>query len=165
MNRVNPAVSLPCEWQHAATVARCIERLARDVQRTGRCDASSLRSTPLRERRSSSTRRSTSPSSTACPNHGSDPLGPKLVADANHDLAELAARAKSAGVDASIDVVVSSEPWRAIIDAAAARDVDAIVIGSHGFHAIDRLLGTNAARVADRARCLVVVVHEPRTTS
>ncbi len=101
----------------------------------------------------------------AAANHGSDPLAPKLLSDAHHDLGELAERAKSAGVEASVDVVVASEPWRAIIDAAAARDVDAIVIGSHGFQAIDRLLGTNAARVADRARCLVVVVHEPRTSS
>jgi nucleotide-binding universal stress UspA family protein len=101
----------------------------------------------------------------AAATHVTDALRPKLVADATHELGQLAARAKSAGVEASVDVVVSSEPWRAIIDAAGACDVDAIVVGSHGYHAIDRLLGTNAARVADRAPCLVVVVHEPRTPS
>lgn len=94
-----------------------------------------------------------------------DPLGPKLVGDAKDELAALASKAKSLGVDASVDVVVASEPWRAIIEEADSRGVDAIVVGSHRYRVIDRLLGTTASRVADRAACLVVVVHEPRTKS
>ncbi len=94
-----------------------------------------------------------------------DELRPKLVSDANSELDDLASIAKSAGIDARVEVVVSSEPWRAILDAAEDFAMDTLVVGSHGYHAIDRLLGTNAARIADRARCVVVVVHEPRKES
>jgi len=86
-----------------------------------------------------------------------DPLEPKLLEDARHELATLA---REAGVDATVHVVTSSEPWRAIIDVAEALRASTIVIGSHGYVALDRLLGTSTARVADRAHCLVVVVHE-----
>jgi len=76
-------------------------------------------------------------------------------------VAETLAVVEAASAFAIVTVgVVSSETWRAIIDAAEARGADAIVVGSHGYRAIDRIIGTNAARVADRARCLVIVVHE-----
>ncbi len=97
----------------------------------------------------------------AAATHGRDALGPKLVEDASRELGALASQAKALGVEALVDVVVSAEPWRAILDAAASHDADAIVVGSHGYHVIDRLLGTTAARVADRAQGLVIVVHEP----
>jgi universal stress protein A len=38
---------------------------------------------------------------------------------------------------------------------------DLIVIGSHGYDRVDRLLGTTAAKVANRAPCSVMVVREP----
>lgn len=88
-----------------------------------------------------------------------DELAPKLLADARADLDDLAGIARRLGVDTQSHVVRSSEAWRAIVDAADSLEVDAIVVGSHGFGLIDRVLGTNAARVADRAHCLVVVVH------
>jgi nucleotide-binding universal stress UspA family protein len=50
-------------------------------------------------------------------------------------------------------------PWRAILDAARAEDADLIVIGSHGYHGIDRILGTTAARVVDHADRSVLVVR------
>jgi nucleotide-binding universal stress UspA family protein len=37
--------------------------------------------------------------------------------------------------------------------------VDLIVIGSHGYHGLDRVLGTTAARVSNLARRNVLVVH------
>lgn len=95
----------------------------------------------------------------AAATHHTDELRPQLLATASKDLDELAAVARSLGVETSTQVVVSTEPWRAIIDAAQSRDADAIVVGSHGYHVIDRLLGTTAARVADRAKVLVIVVH------
>ncbi len=38
--------------------------------------------------------------------------------------------------------------------------MDLIVLGSHGYGGIDRLLGTTAAHVANRAERNVLVVHE-----
>lgn len=86
-------------------------------------------------------------------------IEPTILANAERELGEFAA---SEHLTATTRVVASHEPWRAIIDAADSIGADAIVIGSHGYHGLDRLLGTNAARVADRAHCMVVVVHEPR---
>lgn len=52
-------------------------------------------------------------------------------------------------------------PWEAICQAAHEEDVDLIVIGSHGFSGIDRLLGTTAGRVVNHADRSVLVVREP----
>jgi nucleotide-binding universal stress UspA family protein len=63
--------------------------------------------------------------------------------------------------DARIEVIAdgSAVPWRAVVEAAERFGADLIVIGSHGYAGLDRLLGTNAGRIADRARCDVLVVH------
>lgn len=50
-------------------------------------------------------------------------------------------------------------PWEAICDKAKEEDVDCIVIGSHGYSTIDRLLGTTAAKVVNHADRTVVVVR------
>lgn len=50
--------------------------------------------------------------------------------------------------------------WRAILDAAGENDVDLIVVGSHGYHGFDHLLGTTAGKVANLAKRNVFVVHE-----
>lgn len=47
-----------------------------------------------------------------------------------------------------------------ILEAAHDLDVDLIVIGSHGYFGIDRLVGTNAARIANHASSHVLVVHD-----
>ncbi len=52
-------------------------------------------------------------------------------------------------------------PWQVILTAARRVGASLIVVGSHGYGGWDRLLGTNTARVADHARCHVLVVHEP----
>ena len=38
--------------------------------------------------------------------------------------------------------------------------MDLIVLGSHGYHVLDRILGTTAARVANLAHRNVFVVHD-----
>jgi nucleotide-binding universal stress UspA family protein len=38
--------------------------------------------------------------------------------------------------------------------------IDTIVIGSHGYDRIDRILGTTAAKVVNRAECSVLVVRD-----
>ena len=55
--------------------------------------------------------------------------------------------------------VLHGRPWRDVLAAAEALDVDLIVIGSHGYQGWDRLLGTNAGAIANRSQRNVLVVH------
>lgn len=50
-------------------------------------------------------------------------------------------------------------PWDGILRASRRLDADLIVLGSHGFRAIDHLLGTTAAKVVNRADRNVLVVR------
>lgn len=50
-------------------------------------------------------------------------------------------------------------PWESIVRIAREEDVDVVVIGSHGYGALDRLLGTTAARVVNHADRSVLVVR------
>jgi nucleotide-binding universal stress UspA family protein len=56
-------------------------------------------------------------------------------------------------------------PAQVICDVADAIAADLIIIGSHGFEGLDRLLGTTAARVVNHAACSVLVVRPPRDTA
>ena len=55
--------------------------------------------------------------------------------------------------------VVVATPWEALCMCAQAHDADLIVIGSHGYGGLDRVLGTTAARVVNHALCSVFVVR------
>lgn len=59
-------------------------------------------------------------------------------------------------------VVRIGSPWSAICESAKAHDVDLIVVGSHGYDALDHVLGTTAAKVVNHARCSVFVVRPER---
>jgi len=61
----------------------------------------------------------------------------------------------------TLEVIVAT-PWQALCMSAQAHEVDMIVIGSHGYGGIDRILGTTAARVVNHAACSVFVVREPK---
>ncbi len=52
-------------------------------------------------------------------------------------------------------------PWYAIVETAKAIDADLIVLGSHGYGIIDRVLGTTAAKVVNHADRSVLVVRAP----
>ena len=52
-------------------------------------------------------------------------------------------------------------PWDGICRAAREQDVDLVVIGSHGFGGLDRLLGTTAGKVVNHADRNVLVVRTP----
>ena len=52
-----------------------------------------------------------------------------------------------------------SNPWRGVCAAALEEQADLIVIGSHGYGALDHVLGTNAARIVNHAQCSVFVVR------
>ena len=70
----------------------------------------------------------------------------------------LAARAVPDGMLAGTSVALGS-PWQAVCEAAKRQNVDLIVIGSHGFGAVDRVVGTTAAKVVNHADRSVLVVR------
>ena len=53
-------------------------------------------------------------------------------------------------------------PAQVICELADQLSADVIVLGSHGFDVLDRVLGTTAARVVNHAHCSVLVVRPPR---
>jgi nucleotide-binding universal stress UspA family protein len=95
-----------------------------------------------------------------------DPLVSKMAAGAMQDLSRMIAGAPD-DVSMQPPIVRLGVPWKVILDIAEERDVDLIVLGSHGYHGWDRVLGTTAGRVANIAERNVLVVHErrPRTTA
>jgi universal stress protein F len=77
--------------------------------------------------------------------------------DAEKYLAECAKKVPPellVGARASIGV-----PWQAVCDEAKKENVDLIVVGSHGYSAMDRLLGTTAAKVVNHADRSVLVLR------
>jgi len=50
-------------------------------------------------------------------------------------------------------------PWQVLCDAAKEFSADLVIVGSHGYGILDRLIGTTAARVANHAECSVLVVR------
>jgi nucleotide-binding universal stress UspA family protein len=101
-------------------------------------------------------------------------LPPELPQDAYRtsptDMVEIwrsAAAADLERMEGSIDqtlvthvLVHVGTPWSAICDAARQHEVDLIVVGSHGYGAIDHLLGTTAAKVVNHADRSVLIVRE-----
>jgi nucleotide-binding universal stress UspA family protein len=55
--------------------------------------------------------------------------------------------------------VAVGTPWQAICDVAKLENVDLIMIGSHGYAGLDRLIGTTAAKVVNHADRSVLVVR------
>ena len=96
-------------------------------------------------------------------------LPPSIYSFADGDLYEVLM--KNARV--ALDKLVASVPtamvervevilgvaWQAICREAKERDVDLIVLGSHGYSGIDRLLGTTAAKVVNHADRSVLIVR------
>ena len=52
-------------------------------------------------------------------------------------------------------------PWDAICHAADEQKADMIIIGSHGYSGLDRLIGTTAGKVVNHAKQSVLVVRAP----
>jgi nucleotide-binding universal stress UspA family protein len=53
-------------------------------------------------------------------------------------------------------------PWSAICEAAREQEVDLVVVGSHGYDALDHVIGTTAAKVVNHCDRSVLVVREPQ---
>ena len=60
-------------------------------------------------------------------------------------------------------VVHVGTPWQGICSAADHHQADMIIIGSHGYSGLDRLIGTTAAKVVNHATQSVLVVRGPVT--
>ncbi|MES1174551.1 MAG: universal stress protein [Myxococcales bacterium] len=54
-------------------------------------------------------------------------------------------------------------PWQGLCTAVETWGADLLVIGSHGYGGLDRVLGTTAARVVNHAHCSVFVVRPSST--
>lgn len=61
-------------------------------------------------------------------------------------------------------ITLMGTPWDGICATAKRENVDLIIIGSHGYGGLDRILGTTAARVVNHAdRSVLVIRGEPVT--
>jgi nucleotide-binding universal stress UspA family protein len=86
-----------------------------------------------------------------------DDVGPILLADANSELA-LVAKDVPAELLQHAHARLGS-PWRVLVDESQKLGADLVVIGSHGYDALDHLLGTTAGKVVNHARCSVLVAR------
>jgi nucleotide-binding universal stress UspA family protein len=82
-----------------------------------------------------------------------------LIANARSDLARIAEGLRPELVEQI--VTAFAIPWDGICRAARERDADLIVIGSHGYSGLDRILGTVAGKVVNHADRNVLVVRGP----
>jgi nucleotide-binding universal stress UspA family protein len=71
---------------------------------------------------------------------------------------EAVAAALPAGLVERTEVHIGT-PWQGICSSADLHRVDMIVIGSHGYSGLDRLIGTTAAKVVNHAKQSVLVVR------
>lgn len=88
-----------------------------------------------------------------------DDVGIMLADEARAHLAELV-RDVPPELLARVQVEIGV-PWRAVCDAAEADKADLVVVGSHGYGGVDRLIGTTAAKIVNHARCSVLVARAP----
>lgn len=93
------------------------------------------------------------------------PDGLPLAVDLQGDL-EQKARAALEAIQARVPADIKTKlvtlldvPWQGICEASVQEDVGLIVIGSHGYCALDRILGTTAAKVVNHADRSVLVVR------
>lgn len=89
---------------------------------------------------------------------------PGIMEEAARRDLEARARALPPDVPHKVDVQIGT-PWQVICNLAKEEDVDLIVIGSHGYSGLDRVIGTTAARVVNHADRPVMVVRAKAGTS
>jgi nucleotide-binding universal stress UspA family protein len=75
------------------------------------------------------------------------------------DEAERALAARMSAVPGAVTHVELGAAADVICDVAGEIHADLVVIGSHGYGALERLLGTTASKVVNRAPCSVLVVR------
>lgn len=82
-----------------------------------------------------------------------------LTRNANGDLERLTRDIPPARIEKRVSSFAT--PWDGICTAARDEAVDLIVIGSHGYGVLDRVLGTTAGKVVNHADRNVLVVRAP----
>ena len=82
-----------------------------------------------------------------------------LLANARNDLERLAQAVPKAPIEKI--VATFATPWDGICRAGREYFADLIVVGSHGYGGLDRVLGTTAAKVVNHADRNVLVVRMP----
>ena len=87
-----------------------------------------------------------------------DQVREDLQSDAARDLRVLLYHAHS---DAEAHALVAA-PVAGICAFAAEHHAQVLVVGSHGYGALERLIGTTAARLVEHSPCDVYVVRPPR---
>ncbi len=86
-----------------------------------------------------------------------DQVEQSLVAAARQEMEALAAQLPpSVAREVRVE---EGTPWRSIIKTARELGAELIVLGGHGYGAVDRLLGTTAGRVVEHADRSVLVVR------
>jgi nucleotide-binding universal stress UspA family protein len=90
--------------------------------------------------------------------HSADNMTQLLVNKAKADLAILA-KGTAEGLIESFDVHIGS-PWDTICREAKALDCDLVVLGSHGYGTVDRILGTTASKVVNHCDRSVLVARQ-----
>lgn len=86
-----------------------------------------------------------------------DDVTARALAQAQRELAALAAGHPGIGVEPP--VLAEQAVWRHIIDRADQPDIDLLVLGSHGYGALERLLGTTAAQVVNHIQRNVLIAR------
>jgi nucleotide-binding universal stress UspA family protein len=94
---------------------------------------------------------------------GHDDLPVYLEKEAHAEFLALQSHAPDVACDIRIEE--SDQPWRSILAAGEAVKASLIVLGSHGYHGWDRMLGTTAGKVANRARRNVMIIHDRERSS
>ena len=90
---------------------------------------------------------------------------PGIMEDAARRDMEVRARALPPEIAHKVDIQIGT-PWQVICNLAKDEDVDLIVIGSHGYSGLDRVIGTTAGRVVNHAdRAVLVVRPKPSTAA
>jgi nucleotide-binding universal stress UspA family protein len=89
--------------------------------------------------------------------HAATSMTEMLVQKAKSDL-DVLSKGVPAGLIEGYDVHIGT-PWDTICREAKARDSDLVVLGSHGYSGMDRVLGTTAAKVVNHCEVSVLVVR------
>jgi universal stress protein F len=89
--------------------------------------------------------------------HAAGSMTDMLVDKAKKEL-DVLAKDIPAGVIEGYDVHIGT-PWDTICREAKARDCDLVVLGSHGYSGMDRILGTTAAKVVNHCERSVLVAR------
>jgi nucleotide-binding universal stress UspA family protein len=92
--------------------------------------------------------------------YGQDQYLAAATAEANAAIRVAQEAIEASGVKVVTRVVEAHTIWRGILDAASALGSDIVVMGSHGRHGLEKLLGSVAQRVVSHSHVPVLVVRD-----